>query len=34
MNLVHNPLLPIVGDSMVVLGVLGEAVIGVVAQGS
>jgi hypothetical protein len=33
-NLVRNPLLPVVGDVVVVLGVLGEATSGVVARGS
>jgi hypothetical protein len=33
-NLVHNPLLPVVGDVVVVLGVLGEATSDVVARGS
>jgi hypothetical protein len=33
-NLVHNPLLPIVEDVVVVLDVLGEATSDVVAQGS
>jgi hypothetical protein len=33
MNLVPRPLLPIVGETVVVLGVLGEVMIDVVAQG-
>jgi hypothetical protein len=33
-NLVHSPLLPVVGDTVVVLGVLGEATSDVVARGS
>jgi hypothetical protein len=33
-NLVHNPLLPVVEDVVVVLDVLGEAVSDVVARGS
>jgi hypothetical protein len=33
-NLVHNPLLPIMGDMVEVLGVLDEVTSGVVAQGS
>jgi hypothetical protein len=33
-NLVHKPLLPIVGDVVVVLGVLGEATSDVVTRGS
>jgi hypothetical protein len=32
-NLVHSPLLLVVGDAVVVLGVLGEAMSEVVAQG-
>jgi hypothetical protein len=33
-NLVHIPLLPVVGDVVVVLGVLGEATSDVVSRGS
>jgi hypothetical protein len=33
-NLVHNPLFLVVGDVLEVLGVLGEAMSGVVARGS
>jgi hypothetical protein len=33
-NLVHNPLLPVVGDAVVVLGVLGEVTSDVVTRGS
>jgi hypothetical protein len=33
-NLVRSPLLPVVGDVVVVLGVLGEAMSDVVARGS
>jgi hypothetical protein len=33
-NLVHNPLLPVVGHLVEVLGVLDEVMSGVVAQGS
>jgi hypothetical protein len=34
MNLVHNPLLPAVGDAVVVLGVLDEALSDVFSRGS
>jgi hypothetical protein len=34
MNLVHSPLLPAVGDVLVVLGVLDEALSDVLARGS
>jgi hypothetical protein len=33
-NLVRRPLLPIVGDAVEVMGVLGEVMSGVVARGS